>query len=66
MVCAHCGETFEQHEVRGDQRWCRDGERLDVEFQASTEVIDFIRANPGKTSKELAALWIERLRGRKL
>ena len=63
----HCGAMFDQHEIRGnDERWCRNGQqRFNVEFQVNPEVIDFLKANPDKSSKELADLWIERVTTRR-
>ena len=64
----HCGEEFDQHDIRDNkrERWCRDGQhRFNVEFQANPEVIDFLKANPDKSSKELTDLWIERVTTRK-
>ena len=59
----HCGENFDQHESHGNERWCRDGQhRFNFEFQVNPEVVDFLKANPDKSSKELTAMWIERMR----
>ena len=34
--CMHCGEEYAQHEVRGNEVWCRDGkQRFDVVFQVN-------------------------------
>ena len=62
--CMHCGEEFDQHDIRGNERerWCRDGQhRFNFEFQVNPEVIDFLKANPDKSTKELTAMWIERV-----
>ena len=62
----HCGEDFDQHTARGNERWCRDGQhRFNFEMTVNPEVIDFIQANPDKSSKELTDMWIERVTGRK-
>jgi hypothetical protein len=62
----HCGESFEQHALRDNERWCRDGQhRFNCEFQINPEVVDFVKAYPDKSGKELADLWIERMRKRK-
>lgn len=58
-ACMHCGETFEQHEVRGDDRWCRDGARtFNFEFHLNPEVIAFVRQNPDTPVEELTRRWI--------
>ena len=62
--CMHCGQDFDQHS--GDERWWRDGQhRFNFEMTVNPEVIDFLRANPDKSTKELTALWIDRVTGRK-
>ena len=68
--CMHCGEDFNQHEARGSkgaiERWCRDGQhRYNFEMAVNPEVIDLLRANPDKSTKELTAMWIERVTQRK-
>ena len=64
--CMHCGEEFDQHASRGNERWCRDGQhRFNVEFHATPEVVDFLKANPDMPSKELADLWIEHVTTRR-
>lgn len=64
--CMHCGEAFDQHMTRGNECWCRDGKhRFNVEFQANPEVVDFLKAHPDKSSKELADLWIEHVTTRR-
>ena len=64
--CMHCGEAFNQHAICGNERWCRDGQhRFNVEFQVNPEVVDFLKANPDKSSNELAELWIERVTTRR-
>lgn len=64
--CMHCGEAFSRHEARDNERWCRDGKhRFNVEFQVNPEVVHFVKEHSDKSSKELADLWIERVRGRK-
>jgi hypothetical protein len=61
----HCCETFDQHTIREDERWCRDGQRrFNVEFHVNPELVAFLQANPDKTTRELTELWIERLRRR--
>ena len=61
-----CGEEFDQHEARGNERWCRDGQhRFNVKFHAAPEVIDFLKKNLDKSSEELADLWIERVTTRR-
>lgn len=57
--CMHCGEEFDQHVVRGNERWCR------FKFQISDEAAEFVKANLDKSDKELADLWIERVTTRK-
>lgn len=65
-ACMHCGEEFEQHVARGNERWCRDGtHRFNFEFQVNPEVVDFLKAHPDKSSKELAEMWIDRVTKRK-
>jgi len=62
----HCGEEFDQHAVCDNERWCRDGQhRFNAEFHVNPEVIDFLRENPAKSSRELADLWIERMTRRR-
>jgi len=62
----HCGEEFDQHVVRGNERWCRDGQhRFNFKFQISDEAAEFVKANLDKSDKELADLWIERVTTRK-
>lgn len=62
-TCLHCGEVFGQHEARGNERWCRDGQhRFNFEFHVNPELVAFLQANPDKTTEELTELWIKRVR----
>ena len=64
--CMHCGEEFDQHVWRGNERWCRDGQhRFNVAFQVNPEVGDFLKEHPDKSNNELADLWIERVTTRR-
>lgn len=64
--CMHCREEFDQHEARGNERWCRDGKhRFNFEFHVNPEVVDFLKEHPDKSSKELTDLWIERVTTRR-
>ena len=64
--CMHCGEEFDQHDARDNERWCRDGQRrFNVEFKINPEVIDFLKKHPDKSDKELADLWIKRVTTRR-
>lgn len=70
-ACMHCGEDFDLHESHPERdtgrarRWCRRGDQsFDCVFTASPEVVDFVRANLEKSSKELAEMWIARLTNR--
>jgi hypothetical protein len=59
--CTHCGEEFDRHEARGDERWCRDGQRrFNVDFQPDPALIDFLREHPDASTTDLAAMWISR------
>jgi len=65
-ACMYCGEEFEQHVARNNERWCRDGQhRFNSEFQINPEVVDFLKAHPDKSSEELADLWIDHVTRRK-
>lgn len=55
--CARCGRQMQDHSQQGG---CPDGEGT-YTFAASPEVIDFIKAHPDASSKELADLWIDRV-----
>ena len=64
--CLHCGEEFNQHEVRGTERWCRDGQRrFNFALQPNPEVIDFLKEHPDKSTEELTEMWIDRVTKRK-
>ena len=66
LACMHCGGEFDQHMERGNERWCRDGQRrFNVEFQVNPEVVDFLKEHPDKSTEELTEMWIERVTKRK-
>ena len=65
-ACMHCGEEIGEHELRGNERWCRNGaHRFNFEFQVNPEVIDFLKEHPDKSTKELTEMWIDRVTKRK-
>jgi hypothetical protein len=61
--CMNCGQPFEAHTRNGRDSLCPDGKNtFNFEFEISPEAAEFVKQNMDKSSKELADMWIERIR----
>lgn len=62
MICCNCNKPFDEHADRDGTRVCPGGaSTFNYVFQASPEVIDFVKANLDKSPEELTRMWIDRV-----